>query len=157
MATFHYDCFEYSFDLGIWRHFNGLPPNGAASDSAWAYDEAWGLVMAGRGYFNFKFVLSSALDQFSTTLLGGRNESATLDTVMRTRDGVYFETLQNLPVARRYACLAIINSTHLFLAGGEGTSTMTYFYNGPENEWTEAGELTGCLNIALATSSLHVH
>ncbi len=85
--------------------------------------------------------------QLILVVLGGRNESSTLKSVMRTKDGIFFEELPDLPVGSIEACLVIINDTHLFLAGGLGASTMTYMFDG--SEWFEAGLLPGQLNLKI--------
>ncbi len=141
MNTEHYECFQYSYGFKIWTNPSNLPSESATSDTAWAYDEDWGLIMAGKTCaLDILWVHQWIIVNFDVCS-GGFNGSTTISSVVKTTDGVYFEALPGLPTGRRAGCLIVINSTHLFVAGGTGASAMTHIFDG--DEWIEAGNLPG--------------
>ena len=81
-------------------------------DSAYTFLEGFGLVMAG-GY--------------------GDNR---LSSVIMTKDGSTFETLDSLPTASYAGCLTVVDETTLLLSGGNGASYQALIYDITTNTWT---------------------
>jgi hypothetical protein len=52
-------------------------------------------------------------------MVGGIMENtAIINDVITTKDGVTFQTLSNLPIAEYGQCLVVIDSEELFMTGG---------------------------------------
>ncbi len=85
----------------------------------WASDASWGLVVS------------------------GGDGLTTYDTVERTLDGTTFEQLAPLPSPRRRHCMAIIDDTRLFVAGGYRFNEMdeALVYESGSGAWTEVSPM----------------
>ena len=86
-------------------------PSGRAY-SASASPEGFGLVMAG-GYVGYY-----------------------LDSVIVTKDGSTFETLDSLPTSFEYGCLTVVDQTKLLLSGGYGAVNQALSYDISTDTWT---------------------
>ena len=103
-----------------WEEIGTMPSRRAYSASV--YLENFGLMMAG-GY------------DFTTN----PDDSNWLDSVILTKDGSTFETLDSLPTPSDYGCLTAIGQTTLLLTGGRGSPELFYqalSYDITTNNWT---------------------
>ena len=103
-------CYKYSTLSDSWQEYGIMPSERAYSASA--YVENFGLVMAG-GY-----------------------DYGITDSVIVTKDGYTFETLDSLPSPSDYGCLAVIDEQTLLLTGGYGDYTGVHSYDIPSDVWT---------------------
>ena len=104
-------CYKYSPLSDSWQEYGTMPSERAYSASA--YLENFGLVMAG------------GLDSgFSTT------------SVIVTKDGFTFQTLDSLPTDSYDGCLAMIDEQTLLMTGGQGDTEGVYMYDIPGDIWT---------------------
>ena len=109
-------CYGYSPLNDSWREIGTLPSPRYGSGSAVL--EGYGLVMAG----------------------GINNDDGRLDSVILTKDGSTFETLDSLPTPTVYGCLTAITQTTLLFTGGywgdTGEEYLVYSYDIATNTWT---------------------
>jgi hypothetical protein len=62
-------------------------------------------------------------------MAGGRNEDGDyLNQVIATKDGANYEFLTDLPLPLERACLVVIDSQSLFLAGGHPKTDKAYIF-----------------------------
>ena len=95
-----------------WQEIGKMPSRRAYS--AYAFLEGFGLVMAG-GYIGI---------------------GSYLDSVIMTKDGSTFETLDSLPTASYRGCLTVVDETTLLLSGGQGALNQALTYNITTDTWT---------------------
>ena len=71
---------------------------------------------------------------------GINNDDGRLDSVILTKDGSTFETLDSLPTPTVYGCLTAITQTTLLFTGGywgdTGEEYLVYSYDIATNTWT---------------------
>ena len=76
--------------------------------------EVIGTMPSRRAYSAYAFI-----DGFGLVMAGGRQDgSSYLDSVILTKDGSTFETLDSLPTASSSGCLTVVDETTLLLTGG---------------------------------------
>ena len=69
-------------------------------------------------------------------MAGGHAGGGHLDSVIRTKDGKTFETLDSLPTASGYGCLTVVDQKTLLLTGGGGALYQALSYNIATDTWT---------------------
>ena len=104
-------CYKYSPLTDSWQESGTMPS--ASVGSAWAYLDGFGLVMA-----------------------GGWNGSRYLDSVIVTKDGYTFDTLQSLPVPSEGGCLAVVDDNTILMTGGNGDYNGVLSYDINSDTWT---------------------
>ena len=65
------------------------------------------------------FSASASPEGFGLVMAGGLDGDY-LDSVIVTKDGSTFETLDSLPTASGFGCLTVVDQTKLLLSGGYG-------------------------------------
>ena len=77
------------------------------------------------------------MDGFGLVMAGGKQSSSSyLDSVIMTKDGSTFETLDTLPTASYWGCLTVVDETTLLLSGGDEASNQALSYNIATDTWT---------------------
>ena len=86
------------------------------------------------------------MDGFGLVMAGGLDGSY-LDSVIVTKDGSTFETLDTLPTASYWGCLTVVDETTLLLSGGynynSGSLYQALSYDIPTDTWTRYLGYTG--------------
>ena len=114
-------CYKYFPLNDSWQEMSTMPSE--RYDSAYTYSDGFGLVMAG----------------------GDLRDGSEMDSVILTKDGLTFETLQSLPTPSNRGCLASIGQSTLLLSGGapNDRSYEVYSYDIAGDTWTRYhGEIT---------------
>ena len=80
---------------------------------------------------------SAQVDSIGLVMVGGYN-TASMDSVMATRDGVNFDALASLPQGCDSGCLAVIDDQTLLHSGGitNGGTNAAFLYDIPNDLWT---------------------
>ena len=110
-GTYYDTCYKYSPLTDSWQESGTMPSRRAYS--AWAYLESFGLVMA-----------------------GGYDGSRYLDSVIVTKDGYTFDTLQSLPIPSSHGCLAVVDDNTLLMTGGNPDARAVHSYDIISDTWT---------------------
>jgi hypothetical protein len=110
-------CFQYNYQNSSWDMSGQM--NIPRRSSGWAYSNSWGLVATG-GY-------------------------SRLSSSEYTTDGGTFRSLKALPNGFEEHCIAVVNDTTLFLAGGRSNSgsyrSEAYLYNRVTEQWSQVNRL----------------
>ena len=96
--------------------------------------EKIGTMPSGRAFSSYAF-----LEEFGLVMAGGSDEKilgSYLDSVIMTKDGSTFETLDSLPTPSDGGCLTVVDGTTLLLSGGAGASYQALSYDITTDTWT---------------------
>lgn len=120
--TYFDTCYGYAPTSDSWEEIGTMPSR--RYGSAYTFMDGFGLVMA-----------------------GGYDGLGHLDSVILTKDGSTFETLDTLPIASRSGCLTVVDQTTLLLSGGNnydgGSLYQALSYDIPTDTWTRYLGYTG--------------
>ena len=98
-----------------------------------SWDEI-GTMPSPRAYSAYTF-----MNGFGLVMAGGYDGSSYLNSVILTKDGSTFETLDSLPTASDRGCLTVVDETTLLLTGGYdsyGNLDQALSYDIPTDTWT---------------------
>ena len=104
-------CYGYTPTSDSWEEIGTMPSR--RGRSAYTFMDGFGLVMA-----------------------GGYSYGSYLDSVILTKDGSTFETLDSLPTASDFGCLTVVDETTLLLSGGTGDYDQALSYDITTDTWT---------------------
>jgi len=114
-------------------------------DTCYGYmptSDSWeeiGTMPSRRGFSAYTF-----MDGFGLVMAGGYDGSSYLNSVILTKDGSTFETLDSLPTASDRGCLTVVDETTLLLTGGYdsyGNLDQALSYDIPTDTWTSVEDM----------------
>ena len=79
---------------------------------------------------------SAYLENFGLVMAGGLDSGFSTTSVIVTKDGFTFQTLDSLPTDSYDGCLAMIDEQTLLMTGGQGDTEGVYMYDIPGDIWT---------------------
>ena len=82
------------------------------------------------------FSASTYMKNFGLVMAGGYNDGGSMDSVIVTKNGSSFVTLEPLPAADYFGCLAVVDEQTLLLTGGSRDESGALTYDIPTDTWT---------------------
>ncbi len=111
------ECIKMSLTDLTWDSAGSLPNGAKTSSSGSDHSPQWGLIVSG------------GLDE----------NDDNRRTVLKTMDGLNFESLPDLPEASARHCLTIVDNARFLVAGGGLDSV--YIYDSVDTQWIDIGAL----------------